>query len=430
MAIGLTRLADTLRRPLVITLLASGTFQALSIVTGVVLARTLGPAGRGELGTIVLWPSVVAGLAILGLPDAISVLTASRTMTTGDAIRSALPIVALLAVLGMVGAAAVEWFVLGDTDPTTKSTAATYLAFIPLNMITLAFVGALSGNRQFGALNAVRLSVMVVAAIGIPWLAIAGRLTVSTAVVTYLAANVVALSLSIGLVLRRPGPRIGRLSWLSSRRLVDFGARSQVGAVAGLFGERLDQLTISIFLLPVAFGLYLAAVTLCAGAGLVASTMTTVLLPTIAAIEPESRLAAVRRYLRITALLTTAYALIMLLVAPVILRVFFGPEFDAASEVARILLVGTIPLTLSRSLAAASRASGRPGSASRAEWLGLGCAAPAYALLIPSFGVVGAAWAFVIAGTASLGFQAVAARSSLGALSVRELVRSGALETR
>lgn len=424
------RLGHTLRRPLLMTLLASGTFQALSIVTGVVLARTLGPGGRGELGTIVLWPSVLAGLVILGLPDAISVLTASRTMATGDAVRSALPIAAMLAVLGMVGAAAVHWFVLGDTDPATKSAAATYLAFIPLNIVTLTFVGALSGNRQFGALNAVRLSVMVVAVVGLPWLAIAGQLTVTTAVITYLAANVVALSLSIGLVLRRPGSRIGRVSWSSGRRLVDFGARSHAGAVAGLLGERVDQIAISVFLLPVAFGLYLAAVTLCAGAGLVASTMTTVLLPTIAAMAPELRLAAVRRYLRITVLLTAGYALIMFLVAPVILRVFFGSEFESATDVARILLVGTIPLTLSRSLAATSRASGRPGSASRAEWLGVASAAPAYAVLISSFGVVGAAWAFVIAGTASLGFQAVAARSSLEAVSVLDLVRSNALETR
>ena len=430
MAIGLTRLAESLRRPLVITLLASGTFQTLSIVTGVVLARTLGPAGRGELGTIVLWPSVLAGLAILGLPDAISVLTASRSMTTGDAIRSALPMVALLAVLGMVGAAGVQWFVMADADPTIGWAAALYLAFIPLNMITLVLVGALSGNRQFEALNAVRLSVMIVAAIGLPVLAIADLLTVPSAVVTYLAANVMALSLSIVFVLHRPGSRIGRVSWSSTRRLVHFGARSQLGAVAGLLGERLDQLVISVFLLPAQFGLYLAAVTLCAGAGLIASTMTTVMLPTIAAIEPGRRLTAARRYLRITALLVSGYALIIVLVAPVILSVFFGPEFEAANEAARVLLLGAIPVTLSRALAAASRASGRPGSASRAEWLGLTCAAPAYALLIPSFGVVGAAWAFVIAGTASLGFQAVAARSSLGALSVRDLVRSGELETR
>lgn len=430
MAIALTRLAGTLRRPLVITLLASGTFQALSILTGVVLARTLGPGGRGELGTIVLWPNVWAALMMLGLPDAISVLTASRTMATGDAVRSALPVAAMLAVLGMVGAAAVEWLVLGDTDSATKLAAATFLVFIPLNMVTLIFLGALSGNRQFGALNAVRVSVMVVAAVGLPLLAIGNRLTVTTAVATYLAANVVASSLSIGLVLRRPGSRMGRSSWSSGRRLVDFGARSHAGAVAGLLGERLDQLAISVFLLPGAFGLYLAAVTLCAGAGLIASTMATVLLPTIAAMAPELRLAAVRRYLKITVLLTTGYVLIMTLLAPAILRVFFGSAFEAATDVARILLIGTVPVTLSRAMAAASRASGLPGRASRAEWLALACAAPAYVILILRFGVVGAAWAFVIAGMASFGFQAIAARSSLGAVSVLDLVRSNAPETR
>jgi O-antigen/teichoic acid export membrane protein len=423
-------LADAVRRPLVITLVSSGLFQALSIVTGVVLARTLGPAGRGELGSIVLWPSVLAVLAIVGIPDAISVLTAGRTVTTGDAIRSALPVVGLLALLGVVGAAAVQWIVFVSIDATSRSAAAIYLAFIPINMITMTFAGALSGNHQFGALNAARLSVIAIAAVGLPLLAVAGHLTVLTAVVTYLVANLIALSLAAGFVLRRSASRIGLASWSTARRLLNFGARSQTGAVAGLLGERLDQLLISVILLPMQFGLYLAAVTLGSGAGLIASTMTTVLLPTIAAMSPEFRLAAVRSHLRITALVITAYALIVAVLAPVILSVFFGPEFEVAGVAARILLVGTIPLTLSRTLAAASRASGYPGSASRAEWLGLACAAPAYALLIPAFGVIGAASAFVIAGLATLAFQAAFASSALGAPSAWNLVRTGSREIR
>lgn len=419
------RLANILRRPLATTLASSGLVQALGLATGVVLARGLGPAGRGELGTIVLWPSVLAALAILGIPDAISVLTARRDLSTGDAIRSALPMVGLLAVLGMAGAAAVESVVNAGMDSTSRSDAGLYLSFVPLNIVTLTFVGALSGNRQFGAMNAVRLSVSVVAAIGLPLLAMAARLTVTTAVLTYLVANVIALSLALGFFLRRPGSLVGHSSRPAARRLLDFGARSQAGVVAGLLGQTLDQLAISALLPPVDFGQYLAAVTLAGGAGLISATITTVLMPTVAAMSPELRLAAVRRYLGITALLTSGYALTMAVPAPLVLTVFFGSEFEAATVPGRVLLVGTIPLTLSRSLAAATRASGCPGSASRAEWLALTCAAPAYAVMLPSFGLVGAAWAFVIAGTVSLGFQASFARSALGAPSVRDLVRTG-----
>ena len=424
-AARLMRFASSGRRPLVMTLASSGVFQATSIMTGVVLARALGPADRGELGTIVLWPSVLAGVVILGIPEAISVLTAARALRTGDALRSALPIVGLLAAIGMAGAAAIESVVITEMAPTSMFAAVLYLAFIPLNLTTLSLVGALSGNRQFGALNAVRLSVVFVAVVVLPLLAIIGKLTVLTAVITYLTANVIALTLAACLALRRSDSRHGVATRQTARRLLSFGARSHAGMLAGLLSERLDQLAISTILPPVQFGLYLAAVTLGAGAGLITSAITTVLTPTIASMEPTFRLVAARRYLRIVALLVFGYALVMVVLAPFVLRIFFGPEFEAAGLVAQIVVAGTLPLSLSRSLAASSRACGQPGRASRAEWLGLALGVPAFLLLIPAFGLIGAASASVIAHSASLGFQARVASSALGARSMFDLVRRG-----
>jgi O-antigen/teichoic acid export membrane protein len=420
----LIHLADTARRPLVVTLGTSGLVQTLSILTGVILARVLGPDHRGELGTAILWPSFVASLAILGFSDAVSVLTARHRLSSAEALRSALPAIALLAIVGMLAAAAIEWAVAADLDRTAKSAAAAYLIFIPINMVTLTLVGALSGARRFGALNAVRLSVVVVAAVGLPLWAVAGRLTVLTAVVTYLAANLVALGIAIAAVVPIAQSRAGRASWSGARLLLGFGVRSHAGVVAGQLSERLDQLAISAFLPPRELGLYLAAVTLSAGTGIVSSSITMVLLPTIAAMSPELRLKGMRRYLRITALLTAAIAAVTAAVATIVLKVFFGAAFEAAALPAQILLAGSIPLGLSRSLAAASRACGQPGRASRAEWLGLVFGVPAYVLLLPEFGIVGAAWASVVAYSASLLFQANVARSALGARSVLDLVRA------
>jgi O-antigen/teichoic acid export membrane protein len=423
-------IADAVRRPLVVTLATSGLIQALSVVTGVVLARVLGPDQRGELGTAILWPSAVATLAILGLPDAVAVLTAGSRLTAGDAIRSALPVVALLAVVGMVAAAAIEWVVAAGLVATSRWAAVAYLAFIPINMVTLTLAGALGGARRFGVLNAVRLAVVVVSAIGLPIWAYVGKLTVLTAVVTYLAANLVALYMAIVAARRLSRAQQQRASWSSAGLLLGFGVRSHAGVVAGVISERLDQLSISAFLPPRELGLYLAALTLSAGTGIVSSSITTVLLPTIAATSAELRLRGMRRYLRLTALLTTAIAVVTAAIAPVVLRVLFGTAFEAAGVPAQILLGASVPLALSRSLAAASRACGQPGGASKAEWLGLVAGVPAYVLLLPTFGIVGAAWASVVAYTASLLFQANVARSALGARSVFDLARTANWERR
>lgn len=416
--------ADSARRPLIVTLGSSGLIQAFSVVTGVVLARALGPDHRGELGTAILWPSIVAGLAILGLPDAVAVLTAGRALKAADALRSALIVIAPLAGIAMLTALVIVWAVAVSFDTTSKLAAATYVIFIPINMVTLTLIGALAGTRQFGALNAVRLSVVSVAAICLPVLAVIGRLTVFSAVVTYLAANLVALGIASVAAGRNLESRTGSASWSSARLLLSFGVRSHAGVVAGLLSERLDQLAISAFLRPRELGLYLAAVTLSTGTGIVSSSITTVLLPTIAAMPPELRLKGMRRYIRITTLLTAAIALATAAVAPLVLRVFFGTAFEAATLPAQILLAASVPLAVSRSLAAASRACGQPGGASRAEWLGLIVAVPAYGLLLPALGIVGAACASVLAYSASLLLQANAATSALGAQSALDLVRA------
>ncbi len=423
-------LATAARRPLVVTLASSGLIQALSIVTGVVLARALGPDLRGELGTAILWPGIGASLAILGLPDAVSVLTARSELTAGDAIRSALPVVALLAIVAMVAVAPIDWAVAAGFNATSKSAVAIYLIYIPINIVTLTFAGALSGARRFGELNAVRVSVVVVPAVALPIWALLGRLTVLTAVVTYVAANLVALSMAIVAARRLSRPQPQRASWSGARVLLGFGVRSHAGVVAGLISERLDQLAISALLPPRELGLYLAAITMSAGTGLVSSSITTVLLPTIAAMSPELRLRGMRRYLRLTTLLTAAIAVATATVAPIVLTALFGAAFEAAGVPAQILLAASVPLALSRSLAAASRACGQPGGASKAEWLGLVAGVPAYVLLLPPFGIVGAAGASVVAYSASFLFQANVARSALGARSVFDLARTGEWERR
>jgi O-antigen/teichoic acid export membrane protein len=415
--------------PLPVTLVSSGLIQALSMVTGIVLARVLGPEQRGELGTIILWPGVVAAIAILGLPDAVAVLVASRSMPLRDALRTALVVVGLLSAAALIAVVGILIVVTAEMSPSAKLGAAVYVAFLPINMVTLTLVGALTGSQRFVSLNIVRVSVVAVAAIVLPLLALTGSLTVASAAATYIAANLVALSISIAAVRRVRASASGNATRQNAARLLDYGVRSQAGVVAGLVSERLDQLVISAFLPSREFGLYLAAIALTSGCAIVSTSVVIVMVPRIAALSGALRLGEARRYLRLAGLLTAAIAILTAAAAPILMTLLFGTAFGEASLPAQVLLLGAIPLALSRVLGAVSRACGQPWAASRGEWLALLAAVPAYAVLLPVAGILGAAWASVIAYTGSLIIQAVFARSALGAHSVLDLVRRGPWET-
>src|SRR5919106_2179673 len=50
----------------------------LSIGTGVMMARFLGPTGRGEVSAMMLWPALAAGLFTLGLRPALTYSLAAQ----------------------------------------------------------------------------------------------------------------------------------------------------------------------------------------------------------------------------------------------------------------------------------------------------------------------------------------------------------------
>src|SRR5580692_7376963 len=40
--------------------------QACGVVTGILTARLLGPVGRGELAAVILWPTILSNLGLMG----------------------------------------------------------------------------------------------------------------------------------------------------------------------------------------------------------------------------------------------------------------------------------------------------------------------------------------------------------------------------
>src|SRR4051812_40976712 len=75
----------------------------LGIATGVIVARWLGPVGRGELAAIQMWPSAMATIAMIGLPEALVYFSAKHPSQSREFLITAvlavlfiIPVVALL----------------------------------------------------------------------------------------------------------------------------------------------------------------------------------------------------------------------------------------------------------------------------------------------------------------------------------------------
>jgi O-antigen/teichoic acid export membrane protein len=400
-------------RPLALSFAATFLIQLLGVASGVLLARGLGPASRGELAAVIIWPAALAALGSMGIPDAVTVKTSLRAVPGGRVLGTSL-VLSLLqsAALVLLALAFLPLFLRNQTADTVQL-ALVFLAFIPLNLASLALLAYLNGAGRYRSFQVLRASVFVLVTAALAALVAANTLTVESAALAYLGANLAVLVAAAAAVVRS---RPGRLAAdrRTARNLLGFGLRSHLGNVASLLNERLDQLVISMFLAPTLLGYYVIAVTMSSAVTAVGSTVSIVAMPVVARlVGMEDVLPTIRRYLLVTLGAAGAAAVLCFALAPSLIDLLFGQGFAPATDAARVLLAAAVALSSGRVLSAVLRALGRPLSASVGDMIGLLVTVATLPVLLVSLGITGAALASLIAYTVSFAWLLRRVASSL-----------------
>lgn len=386
------------------SLAVSAAIQALNVVTGILLARALGPHGRGELTAILLWPLVLATVGSLGVSDSVTFHAARRTSPVGTLAATSAALAAVQSVLLVgIGALVVPEALSGYGASTTRL-AVLFLAVIPFNLVTLYLMGILNGLHRYSRFQTLRLVVIAVTVGGLIGLRFGGVLTVRGAVLVYLLANATT-ALIAGVLVRQTASLELRLSYKLARQLLAYGIKSHTSNVSGLLNERLDQLVISIFLAPVRLGLYVIAVTMTSITNLVGTSVSFVALSAVARLDTdEEREAVARRYIAATVVLSALTTIPVLLFTRWLIEVLFGAAFGGATNVCRVLLLAAVALSTGRAVQAILKAINRPLDAGIAETLALVVTVAVLAVLLPGMGIMGAGLASLFAYVASTTF--------------------------
>jgi O-antigen/teichoic acid export membrane protein len=299
-----------------------------------------------------------------------------------------------------------------------------FLASIPTSLVTLYLASVLNGTHRFVPFNVVRATVFLGNAAGLVALAIASELTVTSAMIAYLASQVLTVLIAVIFVLPSSGPP-SRPQRLLAREMLAYGWRSQLSTISNLLNERVDQLVISIVLAPASLGLYVVAWTMTSLSSMIGYSVTFAALPRVAqAKSAEERRARAHRYVFLTFISTAAVTVPILLLAPEILRIVFGADFVQATGVTRVLLVASIPLGTARVLEAVLKGTNRPLHAGLAEGAGLIVTAVGLAALLPTLGLMGAAITSLAAYLLAAGVALHLANRALGTTGA-ELLRTG-----
>jgi PST family polysaccharide transporter len=153
---------------------------------------------------------------------------------------------------------------------------------------------------------------------------------------------------------------------------------------------------------PIQLGLYVTAATMTYLTQLVGTSIQMVALPTVAAARSTAEMVRLARtYLRWCLAITVALTVPIFLLMPFLVETLFGSDFDGAVTPGRILLVGTVGLSVRSVLDGLLKGVGRPLAVGVAEGIALVFTVAALPVALHYYGITGAAWVSLIAYTLS-----------------------------
>jgi O-antigen/teichoic acid export membrane protein len=381
---------EGLRRDAVLAIATGFAIQAVLVVTGPLLARMLGPDGRGFLAALILWPLVITQLGNLGIPSALTYSIARDSSASRALARLGLSF-ALPQALFLIAFQALWLLLILHGDPHQVRVAGWLtLALVPAMLAQQYGLALLQGNLRLRLFNGLRLLPWLLYALGVAALFAVGEHAIVPIVAVLLTAFLISGSTCLvsGLRFSRgDGPPS-----VSRRFLVSFGLRGLLSSVSAVDVLRPDQVVLALFLSPAALGLYVVGLAFTNLPYFVAKSVGLITFPWVAS-RPEE--ADARRTMWSLLWLTTGIALVLVAglcaSAHWLVPFFFGGEFSDAIGVTYIVLPGMVFLSARRVLSEGLKGRGYPLAGTLGELLSLAWVAVALAVLVPLWGIYGAA---------------------------------------
>ena len=377
-------------------LLTDISITTFSIVTSLVGARALGPAGRGDLLLITLWPIVIALLAEFGLPNAYRYWMAKEPDRVSRLFSNAVIYTLAMGAISVLLGELIVPHVVAERTPEVMLLIRVYMVNIPAVVFLNLMRGLLEGTRRFGWAGAARFIFFAVQSVGFGGLWLAGDLTVRTAAITMMVAQAASMLLALAAVWLQLRPR-WQPNWIEFKTSMHYGMRDYAGGVADYATLRLDQLMLGAMASSTAMGLYVVAVRLSEITTFAAEAVADALMPEMAASRKgDGAEALLARSLRLTIYANLILLVPLWLVAPLMLRVLFGPNFVPAASAFRWLLIAAVVWSASAIVIRGLQGFGHPGLTTIARFLSALVTAGALLILLPRMGITGAAIASLI----------------------------------
>jgi O-antigen/teichoic acid export membrane protein len=375
----------------VLTVGANALLGVEGAMSGVMVARLLGPEGRGELAAIQTFSGIVAATAMLGMVEAVVYYCARNPQKAAGYIASATTIALVASVPVLLGAYFLMPVVLAAQSRSVISAARWYLLMAPVYALVAIPAHSLRGRGDFAAWNAIRLipNVFWILVLVIAWW-IGFRKAHLLAVVYVAAQALVFFPVSYTVAKRVRGPfRPATKDW---RGMIRYGIPCTLTNLPQILNWRLDQIAIAMVLPARELGTYAVAVAWSGMTAPLLNALGATLLPSIAS-QPDRASSTdwFSKGMRFGSLSATVTCLLLMVLTPIAVVIVFGEHYRASVPVALVLVPAGSILALNSVLEQGLLGLGHPYSVLAGELAGLVATVVGLALTLRSLGIMSGA---------------------------------------
>ncbi|MBA7659548.1 lipid II flippase MurJ [subsurface metagenome] len=383
------------------TIITKVAVLVLGIVSSVIIARILGPSGKGVLALILLVPGLAVSFGNLGLgvanvyysgkePEKINLLV-THSVLIGFFLGILLFVVCFLTINHSTSFTKVSH----EINPIYFILA---LSILPFSLITGYFDQIVWGRNLILTINLKQVITTIASLASIVLFLIILKLNVLGAVLSNICIGVISFLYSYFLVKRLTKIKIraSAVDWGFLKKSLAFGFKGYVGNLMSFLIYRLDMFLITFFLGTTQLGYYSLAVGLVEKIWLIPGSIAAVLLPRLTSTTKTEARKITPVVCRHTLLWVILAGLFMYFAAKPLINLLYGVAFAPSVLPLLILIPGILTVSMGKVLASDILSKGKPHYAMMLAFVAFIVNVVLNIILIPRWGIAGAAFASTV----------------------------------
>jgi O-antigen/teichoic acid export membrane protein len=349
-----------------------------------------------------VWPQTVAYLATLGIPAAVVFHVRSSPREGRQILTAAILLSCLLgAAAALAGVFGAPLFISHYGVAVLHATQV-FVLLAPAGLVGLVVIGTLQARLEFRLANGLVLAPAVLTLLLLLVLLRSRTLTPTTAALAVVIPSLLVCLAAVRYLFDIYGgfELSGVRNWF--KHLFSYGLWAYPLDLIGTFAASIDQAVVIGLVGPVSLGWYVVALRGSRVVNMIQQAVAPVLFARAAGRSKAEVVAITGRSGRMTLLMAAVCGAVLAWAAGPLLVLIYGKAFLPAVTIFRLLLLEAVLSGVARIVGQAFFALGRPGTVAVLQGAGLASLIALLLVLVPRFGILGAALALICSTAARL----------------------------